>query len=379
MGKHEELQQLIEQFKRNISQYKNRQYDESNTRVDFIDKFFELLGWDVSNKQGKSEQYREVVREDTVTIKGKAKAPDYSFRIGKEQRVFFVEAKKPSINIKEDIAPAHQVRRYGYSAKLPLSILTDFEEFAVYDTRFQPKEKDKASVGRIFYCTYEEYPEQFDYIYNIFSKTAIYKGSFDRYIEESKDKKGTSTVDKDFLNFINEWRMDLAKNIALRNKGLDVFNLNLAVQKIIDRILFLRIAEDKHMEEYRNLKELCDSAVIYNTLDNYFQKANDKYNSGLFEKQDWLCDLQVDNKVLSGIILNLYPNACPYEFSVMPIETLGNIYEQFLGKTIRLTAAHQAKVEDKPEVRKAGGVYYTPQYIVDYIVENTVGEKVKEI
>ena len=131
------------------------------------------------NTQGKSEQYREVVREDTIIIKGKAKAPDYSFRIGRGQRVFFGEAKKPSVNI--------------------------------------------------------------------------------------------------------------------RNKGLDVFNLNLAVQKIIDRILFLRIAEDKHMEEYRKLRKICDSAVIYNTLDNYFQKANDKYNSGLFEKQDWLCELQVDN------------------------------------------------------------------------------------
>src|SRR6185312_841940 len=49
-------------------------------------------------------------------------------------------------------------------------------------------------------------------------------------------------------------------------------------------------------------------------------------------------------------------------------------YEQFLGKVIRLTENHQAKVEDKPEVKKAGGVYYTPTYIVDYIVQNTVGK-----
>ena len=54
---------------------------------------------------------------------------------------------------------------------------------------------------------------------------------------------------------------------------------------------------------------------------------------------------------------------------------LGQVYEQFLGKVIRLTAGHQAKVEEKPEVRKAGGVYYTPTYIVDYIVKNTVGKR----
>ncbi|MCU0462521.1 MAG: SAM-dependent methyltransferase [Bacteroidales bacterium] len=58
----------------------------------------------------------------------------------------------------------------------------------------------------------------------------------------------------------------------------------------------------------------------------------------------------------------------------MPVEILGSVYEQFLGKVIRITPARHAKIEDKPEVRKAGGVYYTPQYIVDYIVKNTVGK-----
>ena len=127
----QKLHELTDQFKTNFIQYKNTNYDEANTRVDFIDKFFELLDWDVRNKLGFSEDYRDVVREDKVIIQGKPKAPDYSFRIGKERK-FFVEAKKPSVNIKKDIAPAHQVRRYGYTAKVPLSILTDFEEFAVY-------------------------------------------------------------------------------------------------------------------------------------------------------------------------------------------------------------------------------------------------------
>ncbi|MCD6578617.1 restriction endonuclease subunit R, partial [bacterium] len=150
------LKKLIEDFQFNLKQYKSSAYDEANTRVDYIDKFFTLLDWDVSNEKGYSEQYREVVREDKVVIKGKMKAPDYSFRIG-GFRKFFVEAKKPSINIKEDIGPALQVRRYAYTAKLPLSILTDFEEFAVYDTRIKPNQNDRASVARIFYCTFEDY------------------------------------------------------------------------------------------------------------------------------------------------------------------------------------------------------------------------------
>lgn len=222
------LSELVRQFQQNLSQYKSGKYDEANTRVDFIDKFFELLDWDVRNEQGFSEQYRDVVREDKVQIEGKQKAPDYSFRIV-GVRKFFVEAKKPSVNIKEEIEPAFQVRRYAYTAKLPLSILTDFEEFAVYDTRIKPSKEDKASVGRIFYCTYLEYEKHFEFIYNTFSKTAILKGSFDRYVEQNKSKKGTSEVDKELLKLIEDWRTELAKNIALRNPQLDIYNLNLAV------------------------------------------------------------------------------------------------------------------------------------------------------
>ena len=371
-----EIRKLTELFQRNIRQYKSPTYDEANLRVDFIDKFFELLDWDVRNIQGFSEDYRDVVREDKVIISGKPKAPDYSFRIG-GTRKFFLEAKKPSVDIKKDINPAFQVRRYAYSAKLPLSILTDFEEFSVYDTRIKPNKKDKASTARIFYCTYDEYEKHFDFIHNTFSKPAILKGSFDSYISDTKGKKGTSEVDKEFLKVIDSWRNELSRNIALRNIKLDVYNLNYAVQKIIDRIIFLRIAEDNHMEDYGMLISASREKNIYSRLDNIFAKANIKYNSSLFQFEHWLSKLKIDNKVLLSIIQDLYYPESPYEFSVLPIEILGNIYEQFLGKTIRLTPSHRAKVEEKPEVRKAGGVYYTPQYIVDYIVEHTVGEMIK--
>src|SRR5215469_13196283 len=183
-----QIKSLTSLFSANIVQYKSGHYDESNTRADFIDKFFTLLDWDVTNNQGFSESYREVVREDKVKIDGShpaagRQAPDYSFRIG-GTRKFFVEAKKPSVNIKEAAEPAYQVRRYAYTAKLPLSILTNFEEFAVYDTRIKPKKDDKASDTRIHYWKFNEYEQKFDFIFNTFSKNAILKGSFDKYIED---------------------------------------------------------------------------------------------------------------------------------------------------------------------------------------------------
>ena len=369
------LIELISVFDLNIDRYKQGSYDEANTRVDFIDKLFELLGWDVRNTSGYSEDYRDVVREDKVTIAGKPNAPDYSFRIG-GVRKFFVEAKKPGVNIKDDREPALQLRRYAYTARLPLSILTDFEEFAVYDTRIKPNQNDQPSTGRVFYCTYKEYERAFGFVTATFSKEAILKGSFDRYVEENKSKKGTSEVDKEFLKLIETWRSEIARTVAFRNSDLSVHELNLAVQKIIDRIIFLRIAEDRGTEGYGLLRSVSNGAERYGHLVHLFQKADAKYNSGLFREEAWLSDLQLDDKVLRPLIENLYYPQCPYEFSVLPIEILGNIYEQFLGKTVRLTTSHQAKIEEKPEIRKAGGVYYTPGYIVDYIVERTVGEKV---
>jgi len=366
---------LVERFQTNIDVYKKSAYNEAQVRREFIDPFFEALGWDVSNKQGFAEQYKEVVLEDTIKVGRSTRAPDYSFRIG-GQRKFFVEAKKPAVNIKEDVSPSYQLRRYAWSAKLPLSIVTDFEELSVFNCQMKPDLKDKTSVGRIGYYTFDEYLDKFDALYDIFSKEAILKGSFDRYAQSTKGKKGTAEVDREFLKEIESWREMLAKNIALRNPDVSIYELNYAVQKIIDRIIFLQICEDRGIEPYGQLQTNAEGKGVYTHLLNHFRLAESKYNSGIF---DFECDgitpaLTIDDKVLKTIIQDLYYPKSPYEFSVLGVEILGNVYEQFLGKVIRLTAGHQAKVETKPEVKKAGGVYYTPLYIVEYIVENTVGK-----
>jgi hypothetical protein len=146
----------------------------------------------------------------------------------------------------------------------------------------------------------------------------------------------------------------------------------------------LRMCEDRGIEPYMRLLGQTNGHNVYGRLFELFQQADDRYNSGLFhfrdekgrnEAADTLTPaLKVDDKPLRDIIKNLYYPDSPYEFAVLPADILGQVYEQFLGKVIRLTAGHHAVVEDKPEVKKAGGVFYTPTYIVDYIVENTVGK-----
>ncbi|MCG2812395.1 MAG: Eco57I restriction-modification methylase domain-containing protein, partial [Candidatus Aminicenantes bacterium] len=300
---------------------------------------------------------------------------------------FYVEAKKCGVNINIDMGPAYQLRRYGFSAKLPLSILTDFEELGVYDCASRPRPNDKASHARIQYFGFAEYPDRWREIWDVFSRQAVWSGTFDQYAA-SKRKRGTSEVDGEFLKDIEGWRDSLARNIALRNLYLDYDDLNTAVQRTIDRLIFLRMAEDRGLESYGQLLKLCEQPEIYACFIKMCRKADEKYNSGIFhfQKEDGVSEehdrltpaLTIDDKVLKPILQNLYfEHGSPYHFGVLPVEILGTVYERFLGKVIRLTAGHQAKVEEKPEVRKAGGVYYTPAYIVNYIVLNTVGKQIE--
>ncbi len=372
------ISELVARFTNQYDSYKKADYNETLTRRDFIDPFFKALGWDMDNAQGYAESYREVIHEDKVKIGRATKAPDYAFRLVGGKRLFFVEAKKPSVEIKDDSLPAYQLRRYGWSAKLPISIITNFEEFAIYDCTVKPKITDKASTARIKYLSFRDYEKEFDFIWEIFGKERVLKGGLDKFVQSDTHKKGTATVDKEFLKLLDEWRKYLAISIALNNKHLNEEELNFAVQQTIDRIIFLRIAEDRGVEPYGALKSALQGEY-YKNLFRIFQEASEKYNSSLFdfEKDSISSELKIDNKVIKTIISELYYPESPYEFSVLSVEILGSAYEQFLGKVIRITPAHHVKIEEKPEVRKAGGVYYTPQYIVEYIVKNAVGNLIE--
>jgi len=376
------IAELVAKFDEHKEHYKRGDYNETQLRRDFLDPYFAAMGWDLDNRKGYSEKFREVIHEDALRVELSVRAPDYCFRVG-GQRQFFVEAKKPAVNIREDAAPAFQLRRYAWTAKLPLSILTDFEELAVYDCRIKPDKNDKASVGRVMLLKYTDYVEKWHELASIFSFEAINRGAFDKYAESNKKKRGTAEVDEAFLEEIESWRYALARNISLRNKPLTEREVNTAVQLIIDRTIFLRMCEGRGIEPFGRLQALLNGDEVYRRLVELFKRADEKYNSGLFHFQqekgrtdpDTLTTaLVVDDKVLKDIVRRLYYPDSPYEFAALPADILGQVYEQFLGKVIRLTKSHQAKIEEKPEVRKAGGVYYTPTYIVDYIVENTVGK-----
>ena len=230
------VKRLVDQFDQNRDAYLSGSYNESQLRHEFLGPFFEALGWDVYNHQGSAMPYRDVIFEDSLKVGGATKAPDYCFRIGGMRKFLpvrctqtgFVEAKKPSVNIATDAGPAFQLRRYAWSAKLPLSILTDFEEFAVYDCRSRPVRTDKASTARIKLLRYSEYPDRWDVLSDrgrrgqlcsVFSPEAISKGKVESE-EGEMSKSGHSSfllspfpfTDDAFLAEIEGWRDSLARN-----------------------------------------------------------------------------------------------------------------------------------------------------------------------
>jgi len=372
------IEERVEVFRNRITEIKHHTYLEATLRQEFLDTFFSYLGWDVNNNIKNSvSQYREVRIEASQKQEGKTKRADYAFNDESGNVLFYVEAKAPHINIKESKESALQLRRYGFTKELKISVLTDFEEFMIYNCTSKPKaiEKPMSWLATKPYG-YEDYVNQFDFFYDTFSKDAVWNGSLEKLAEKFKIKKGTEQVDKVFLDDIEKWRKRLAVNIAHINKRITEEELNFVVQHILNRIIFLRIAEGRSIEPSENLLQCLSSGNYYQNIFSLFKQADEKYNSGLFDfKKDNLSEnIKIENKIVKDIIEELYPPISHYSFEEMPIEVLGSAYERFLGNVIYLKKSHEADVKEKPLVKKAGGVFYTPVYIVDYICRNTIGK-----
>jgi hypothetical protein len=288
-----------------------------------------------------------------------------------KQRKLFVEAKKPNVRIDKDKAPAFQVRRYGYSASLPISILTNFHQLAVYDCVPTPSENDEAHVARLHFFSFEEFDQNFDLLWDLFSRDYIYSGEFDDRFKVGVTRHGAQQFDDFFLGQVRDWRVRLAIDINANTPGISPRELAYVVQLFLSRIVFLRICEDRDIEKYETLKGSGAGATFDEFL-KILRRADIFYNSGLFRLlDDEPLGARINDATLRGIISELYYPHCPYTFAVVETEVLGEIYEQFLGEEI-VVENGTVEILLKPEIRESGGVVPTPRYVVDSIVERTV-------
>jgi len=373
------IENLIRKFDSDKNHYLSKAYPEAQARIDFITPFFKALGWDMENEQGLPHHARDVIVE-----KGEAETegrPDYTFRVGGQTK-FFVEAKAPSEPLD---APRHILQAKGYAwntKQVFFVILSDFEELRFYDASIQPDER-KPDEGLLLKLNYTDYPKNVERLWE-FSKERVAAGSLEAMLpRDRRTQRLRIPVDAAFLDEMTGWREDLARNIFKNNHDLTAKQLNEVVQRLLDRIVFIRIAEDRRIIEKNQLRDAVEEWQarggkfhIFDWLRPLFEKINDDFNGEIFKPNELLEKSQVDSEVLAKIIDRLCPPKSPYRFDVIGVELLGSIYERYLGKTIRVTPK-RVFVEQKPEVRKAGGVYYTPKYIVDYIVKNTVGRVIE--
>lgn len=364
--------QLVKNFRLNEGDYLRPNYNETQARTDFITPLLEAFGWDVHNHASLPLSLREVVEEATVEVGEErlTKRPDYELRLAR-QRKLFVEAKKPSVRVDRDRNAAFQTRRYGYSGSLPISILTNFHQLAIYDCGPIPAPTDDPAVARIALLSYDEFEIRFDELWSLLSRTTVYSGEFDRRFAVEGTRRGAAQFDDLFLAQVKSWRARLAVDIHRNSPSLTPPELTYAVQLFLSRIVFLRICEDRNIERYETLKNL-SPVNTFDALVAELRRADTFYDSGLFSLlNDARLGVRISDETLRSIVAELYYPQSPYTFSVVETEVLGEIYEQFLGDIITVEAGVVA-IAHRPEVRESGGVVPTPRYIVEAILQRSL-------
>ncbi len=366
-----QIENLVSDFKNQLSTYKKSSYKEAQLRNDFLNPLLKSFGWDVENEEQKNQFLRTVLQEETIEVeeadKLTKKNPDYTLRI-LGNRKLFVEAKRPSINIEDSKTASFQTRRYGWNANLNISILTNFEHIIIYDCRFKPDISDEAHVSRYKSFHFESFLENIDEIYKYLSFESIQQGSLEEgFPIETKDR---CTFDDYFLEQIENWRERLANNVVKNNSNINQEDINFLIQRLINRIIFLRICEDREIEKFETLKSISS----YNELKTLFQTSDKKYNSGLFDfiEDNLALNIQLDDGILIKIFNELYHPISPYDFSVIDPTILSQIYEKYLGSKIELIENNSISIVSEPEVLASNGVVPTPKKIVKQIVKETL-------
>jgi len=382
------VNELVENFRAGEAHYLSAKYQEAEVRQHFLDKFFVALGWDIYHQAQTNPYEREVRIEKSVMVGGRGKRADYAFYTAPNftQPRLMVEAKKPSRNL-ENKDDCFQAIRYGWNSNTPIAALTDFEQFLILDSRYKPTVETATSrILKQFHYTDFLDEEKFREIYYLFSREAVGANSLENYAGTLKKARGArqaklfqtaqvQPVDETFLSELDDYRAALARAFKNRNAELDGETLTEITQRALDRLVFIRFLEDKLVEPSAIIDNLgTKSGSAWRDFIGEMPRLNQIYNGVIFKPHDILDNpnFAPDERAFEQIRDDLSHKNSPYLFNVIPIHILGSIYERFLGKVIG--DDKRATVQEKPEVRKAGGVYYTPEYIVRYIVENTIGK-----
>lgn len=356
------LSKLIEEFNSNP---KKENLTEEDTRT-FIRDLFEILGWGF--KSG------EVSQEEQIS----KKFVDYGFRLNGIP-VMFIEAKRTSADLQEEKF-VQQATDYAWHKATTYAILTNFKRIRLFNAYI----KESIRASQIFDLELNQYLTDFDKLW-LLSKESFETKELDKEAEKLGKKAKEKPVIKQLFEDLNKWRELLAKEIKKEyEKKYPTEEIDEIIQLLLDRLILIRKIEDEGIES-KKLEEIFhiwlsqDKKTLWMYLRELFFEFDELYNSKIFSHQE-LDNIEIKDWVLKQILPQLYESndkTIRYNFAFIDADILGNIYEQYLGYLLK-TTSKRIKGQESKAKRKEQGIYYTPKYVVDYIVKSTLGEKLKE-
>lgn len=363
----EEIKNLIDDFKQNYQKYKKEL--EANTETKLVEPLFQILGWSKN----------DFIKREKAHRGEKSGFADYAFYIG-DKIVFFLEVKKVGISLEKEAYK--QVISYALSKRIPFAIATNFEELKIFCVEQEDAINNKFRV----FNSPEDYINNFEDLLYL-SKESFEQGLILKKAESEGRLRKRVSIDKTLLEDLMQIRSLIASDLGKQYHGKYHINeKEEIIQRILDRLIFIRRCEDIGINPenmlIEDIRRLPDNKA-YLKLKDIFKKYNEVYNSGLFAiAKDNDCDkIDINGAIIKKLAYNLYESkdkSYIYNFDWIDADILGQIYEQYLGKILELTKSGKAKLKDGQAHKKEQGIYYTPTWVVEHIVKNTVGELIND-
>jgi type I restriction-modification system DNA methylase subunit len=367
----------------NLSSKQRKEFNEANTANVFIRPLFELLGWDFADMD-------EIVAEHKI-IKGRV---DYIFRVNNVTRLCLeVKALRHQLTDND----RQQAISYSYNKGVTWAVLTNFDSLEVFNA--DVKTNDLMAV-RFISLTCSGYMEDLNKL-QLLSKESIGKNKLDDEAVAYGKLARRVPVQKRLYQEMITWRETLFNEVYQYNKekGITMDHADKLVQKLFSRLLFIRTTEDRGLAGNHPLLSALHQwqtskvSLLGNVL-SIFKDFTRTFDSEIFPDTDLWQNIWINDNSLAEVISGLYtvPNDfAQYYFDVIEPDVLGQVYEQYLGHVARIAKpklqAQQSlfpstdvKIEilEKGEKRKKGGIYYTPKWVTDYIVRNTINRFISE-
>ena len=359
---------LTEKFSAALRDGNLKDSSEETIRV-WINEMLSVFGWDVGNTN-QILQERTLEKKERQLLKNIGShnvRPDYTFVNGKV-KLAFLDAKSLDVNLWEDKSAAFQIRSYGWSIGAKFSVISNMRELAIYDCSVKPKFDEPASFARCYYFTVEQYVENFDVIDQFLNRKRVIKNNY------HFSKGGGDPVDTAFAKFLGDFRVKLVKAIIASNPTVSYHtdDLTLWAQIILDRIIFIRVCEARGLEEVGLLLKYQEQGFWETFEHSSYLDFFKHYDGPMFERIENIHHLRIDNSVFDDIVSYLYYPS-PYQFDVIPLKTISDIYDRFLSYSLQVDG-ESVNIVLKDEYRKSKGAVTTPQRVVRNVIEQTIDE-----